>query len=203
MFEINGTLQRLYCQNLCLLAKLFLDHKTLHFDVDPFMFYILTENDYSGSRIVGYFSKEKHSKDGYNLACILTMPAHQKKGYGNFLIQFSYELSKLEGKTGSPEKPLSDLGYVSYRSYWKNILLKLLISVDRPVSIYDLSKLTAITEEDVTKTLQSLNLIKYYKGNHLLVITPDIIENHLAKQKPFKLLVNPRNIKWVPYRKEN
>jgi len=47
---------------------------------------------------VGYFSKEKCSEDGYNLACILTLPCYQKKGYGKFLISFSYELSKLEGK---------------------------------------------------------------------------------------------------------
>ncbi len=30
-------------QNLCLLAKLFLDHKTLYYDVEPFMFYVMTE----------------------------------------------------------------------------------------------------------------------------------------------------------------
>ncbi len=49
---------------------------------------------------VGYFSKEKCSEEGYNLACILTLPCYQKKGYGKFLISFSYELSKLEGKVG-------------------------------------------------------------------------------------------------------
>jgi GNAT superfamily N-acetyltransferase len=50
---------------------------------------------------VGYFSKEKNSEEGYNLACILTLPCYQKKGYGKFLIAFSYELSKLEGKVRS------------------------------------------------------------------------------------------------------
>ncbi len=33
---------QVYGQNLCLLAKLFLDHKTLHYDVEPFLFYVLT-----------------------------------------------------------------------------------------------------------------------------------------------------------------
>lgn len=34
--------EQIYCQNLCLLAKLFLDHKTLYYDVEPFLFYVLT-----------------------------------------------------------------------------------------------------------------------------------------------------------------
>ena len=35
---------KVYAQNLCLLAKLFLDHKTLYYDVEPFLFYILTRS---------------------------------------------------------------------------------------------------------------------------------------------------------------
>ena len=57
VFEVNGSDHKIYCQNLCLLAKLFLDHKTLYFDVEPFWFYVLTEVDKHGCHIVGYFSK--------------------------------------------------------------------------------------------------------------------------------------------------
>lgn len=64
MFEVDGREHKLYCQNLCLMAKLFLDHKTLYFDVDPFLFYVLCEIDKQGAHIVGYFSKEKESPDG-------------------------------------------------------------------------------------------------------------------------------------------
>jgi histone acetyltransferase MYST1 len=99
---------------------------------------------------------------GYNLACILTFPCHQRKGYGNFIIQFSYELSKKEEKVGSPEKPLSDLGLVSYRSYWTKVLLQILKEYSqKELSIMELTKMTSIKNEDIISTLQYLNMIKY------------------------------------------
>ena len=71
LWEVDGRANKIYCQNLCLLSKLFLDHKTLYYDVDPFLFYILTlyredESDArhgGGHQILGYFSKEKARGD--------------------------------------------------------------------------------------------------------------------------------------------
>lgn len=45
------------------------------------------------------------------------------QGYGKFLISLAYCLSHLEQKPGTAERPLSDLGAVSFRSYWTRQVL--------------------------------------------------------------------------------
>ncbi|GAB0492775.1 hypothetical protein MMPV_004044 [Pyropia vietnamensis] len=169
VFEVDGASNRMYAQNLCYIAKLFLDHKTLYYDVDPFWFYIMCEVDARGAHLVGYFSKEKHSEEDYNVACILTLPPYQRKGYGKFLIAFSYELSKLEGKVGSPEKPLSDLGLLGYRSYWSQVLVDLLRAESgAALSVTEISARTMMKTDDIVSTLQVLGLIQYYEGQHVV-----------------------------------
>eukprot|EP00111_Clytia_hemisphaerica_P017818 TCONS_00052684-protein len=200
VYEVDGRDNKTYVQNVCLLAKLFLDHKTLYFDVEPFLFYILCDVDREGAHLVGYFSKEKDSPEGNNVACILTLPPYQRKGYGKFLIAFSYELSKIEGMIGSPEKPLSDLGKLGYRSYWSWVLLDVLKSSSGTLSIKDLSATTSITTEDVIGTLQSLNMVKYWKGQHVICVTPKLVEDHL-KEFPLKrplISVDRTCLKWSP-----
>lgn len=198
-FEIDGRNQRTWCRNLCLLSKLFLDHKTLYYDVDPFLFYCMTRRDELGHHLVGYFSKEKESADGYNVACILTLPQYQRHGYGKLLIQFSYELSKKEGKVGSPEKPLSDLGLLSYRAYWAETLAALLIE-EKPseISVEEISQQTSMTTTDILHTLQTMNMLRYYKGQHIICITDQVSQAHekLKKKKRHKL--DPKKLIWKP-----
>ncbi|XP_046968017.1 histone acetyltransferase Tip60 isoform X2 [Vanessa cardui] len=204
-FEIDGRKNKCYAQNLCLLAKLFLDHKTLYYDTDPFLFYVMTEFDSRGFHIVGYFSKEKESTEDYNVACILTLPPYQRKGYGTLLIEFSYELSKFEGKTGSPEKPLSDLGLLSYRSYWAQTILEILINIkpvgdnEKPIiTINEICELTSIKKEDVISTLQNLNLINYYKGQYIVSVNQETIQQHEKAMEKKLLRIDPKCLHWTP-----
>uniref|UniRef100_UPI00398F35AF histone acetyltransferase KAT5 isoform X1 n=1 Tax=Pristiophorus japonicus TaxID=55135 RepID=UPI00398F35AF len=203
-FEIDGRKNKNYSQNLCLLAKCFLDHKTLYYDTDPFLFYVMTEYDCKGFHIVGYFSKEKESTEDYNVACILTLPPYQRRGYGKLLIEFSYELSKVEGKTGTPEKPLSDLGLLSYRSYWSQTILEILMELksengERPqITINEISELTSIKKEDVISTLQYLNLINYYKGQYILTLSEDIVEGHEKAMLKRHLRIDSKCLHFTP-----
>lgn len=118
------------------------------------------------------------------MACILTFPQYQKCGYGKFIISLSYELTKREDKTGSPEKPLSDLGKISYRSYWTHVLLNLLNDQKSSgnTSVKQISQQTGIKTEDIISTLQSLNMIQCWKGQHVIYVKQDIIQNYM-KQK--------------------
>ncbi|CAL8117193.1 unnamed protein product [Orchesella dallaii] len=197
-FEIDGRKDKVYTRNLCLLSKLFLDHKWVAFDTDIFLFYVMTIWDDRGCHLVGYFSKVKESVDNYNVACILTLPPYQRRGYGKLMIELSYELSKREGKLGAPEKPLSDFGLLSYRSYWSEKILDILcyrkclswtvkhednmdgeeaddmsrISIDR------LCEMTGMKNEDVISTLRTLNVVNYSQGGYVIVLTEDRLRKY-------------------------
>ncbi|XP_058451697.1 histone acetyltransferase KAT7 [Malaya genurostris] len=202
VWQVDGKRHKQYCQNLCLLAKFFLDHKTLYYDVEPFLFYVMTLADSDGCHTVGYFSKEKNSFLNYNVSCILTLPPYQRKGYGRLLIDFSYLLTRVEGKIGSPEKPLSDLGLISYRSYWKDVLLAYLCS--RPgttLSIKDISQEMAINSYDIVSTLQALGMMKYWKGKHIILKKQDVLEEYeeRVKRRGNMPKIDPSCLKWTPF----
>lgn len=202
VFEVDGKKNKIYCQNLCLLAKLFLDHKTLYYDVEPFLFYVMTEADNTGCHLVGYFSKEKNSFLNYNVSCILTMPQYMRQGYGKMLIDFSYLLSKVEEKVGSPERPLSDLGLISYRSYWKEVLLRYMYNFKgKEISIKEISQETAVNPVDIVSTLQSLQMLKYWKGKHLVLKRQDLIDEWKAKETKRgnnNKTIDASCLKWTP-----
>ncbi|KAG5021122.1 hypothetical protein JHK87_016977 [Glycine soja] len=165
MFEVDGKKNKVYGQNLCYLAKLFLDHKTLYYDVDLFLFYVLCECDDRGCHMVGYFSKE--------------------------------------GKVGTPERPLSDLGLLSYRGYWTRVLLDILKKHKGNISIKELSDMTAIKAEDILTTLQSLELIQYRKGQHVICADPKVLDRHLKAAGRGGLEVDVSKLIWTPYKEQS
>ena len=113
---------------------------------------------------------------------------------------------------GSPEKPLSDLGLLSYRSYWAWQILAILRDSDDDggggggarcdaLSIMDLTRLTSIKHEDIITTLQHLGLIRYINGAHIIAAPGDVVEREFqrlnAKPGP---VVDASRIHWAPTR---
>lgn len=120
---------QLFCQNLSLFAKLFIENKSVCFDVHTFLYYVLVAKNPEKPRspvddaaskskrrstrvgseeptpqIIGFYSKEKLSWDNNNLACILIFPPWQRLGLGQLLMGVSYDMGWREGRLGGPEK---------------------------------------------------------------------------------------------------
>lgn len=80
------------------------------------------------------------------------------------------------------------------------VLLNALRDVKGTVGVSGLSQLTCIAPDDIVSTLQYLNLVKYWKGQHVICVTPKIIEE-LLQTKFFrapKIVVDPSCLRWTP-----
>ncbi|KAF2749422.1 hypothetical protein M011DRAFT_456894 [Sporormia fimetaria CBS 119925] len=202
-FEVDGRKNPVYCQNLCLLAKLFLGSKTLYYDVEPFLFYVMTENDSYGCHFVGYFSKEKRSSSLNNVSCILVLPIHMRKGYGQYLIEFSYLLTRKEKKTGSPEKPLSDMGLVSYRKYWRLVLCQELLNLKgSSTSITAISDKTGMTPDDIVSGLEGLRALVRdpETGRYAFRLDYAYFKQYIEKCNATNApKIKPECLVWTPY----
>ena len=99
---------------------------------------------------------------------------------------------------GSPEKPLSDLGKLSYRSYWSWVILNILKEAGGIVPIKELSKMTSFTINDIIETLNLLNMVKCVKEQHVICV-----EEHLRAMENKKPIieVDPSFMKWEPPKK--
>ncbi|KAI4215008.1 MAG: hypothetical protein LQ349_009178, partial [Xanthoria aureola] len=171
IYEVDGEGHQLFSQNLSLFAKLFLDNKSVFFDVASFNFYLLahkTTTDHlpeSQPQIIGFFSKEKMSWDNNNLACILVFPPWQRKGLGKILMGISYELSRLEGRIGGPEKPLSELGRMGYLKFWQARVAGALLDLRNKsaLSVEEIADACWMLPEDVITTIKEMDCLETKK----------------------------------------
>ncbi|CEP09752.1 hypothetical protein [Parasitella parasitica] len=161
----------------------------------------MTETDQHGCHFVGYFSKEKRSVMNFNVSCILIMPTYQRKGYGQYLIDFSYLLTRHEHKIGTPEKPLSALGLLGYQRYWDYTILKHfgLKMDEKHESINDISMKTGMTPDDIIATLQRNNMLIFSNGQYVLHINKRDIKLKMAKfDSKNNLKIDSKNLIWTP-----
>jgi histone acetyltransferase HTATIP len=66
------------------------------------------------------------------------------------------------------------------------------------VSVADISEDTCIKKDDVISTLNHLNLMLYYKGQYIIVVTNDQIDAHRRAIVKRTIRIDPRRIVWQP-----
>ncbi|KAJ1983469.1 K(lysine) acetyltransferase [Dimargaris verticillata] len=186
IFEVDGKAHKLYGQNLALFGKLFLENKTVSYDIDRFYFYVLTRTFTSDGvtavQVLGYFSKEKASLEQHNLACIVVFPPFQGQGHGQLLIDLSYTLTRREGGSGTPERPLSAQAERSYRTYWQKAVLSALHEHSREYYALDrLCRQTGMTGDDVMTTLYRLGLVQHWHSQAVLCIPKDDLQQRIDR----------------------
>eukprot|EP00760_Papus_ankaliazontas_P016761 PhM_4_TR16832/c0_g1_i1/m.9041/K11308/MYST1, MOF, KAT8; histone acetyltransferase MYST1 len=200
VFELDGrsNVSQRQCQQLCLLGKLFIDHKTIITEVDDFVFYVLCEHDDTGCHVAGFFSKEcEVNVENNNLACLVVLPQYQGKGYGRLLIELSYELSKREKRPGTPEQPLTRAARGAYLSYWRCVVLEALLlhyeGSEGTCSVAELSSRTGMVEHDVVIALVSLGI---WQDDGSICLPRAVVAAHKAGLRRIKVKLDPKKMRW-------
>ena len=89
IYEVLGWKSPSFCENLCLLATLFIESKVEIKNVHRFRFYVLMVKYADGqSHIGGFFSKLQY-QERLNLSCLLIFPPYRNRGFGSLMIEIS------------------------------------------------------------------------------------------------------------------
>ncbi|KAK8860709.1 hypothetical protein M9Y10_012374 [Tritrichomonas musculus] len=223
VFEIEGAKNTMFCQCLCLLGRLFLEDKAVFYDVTQFTFYVMAKyefkldldtnssnpNDSNNNSnqnsneikmsIVGFYSLDKYTSDNI-IACIVVFPQYQRDGFGKTLISLAYTIAKRKNIRGGPESPLSDLGSIAFKSYWRDSILDFIHNYGTDDTDSDrISEATFISHADVHETLKGLDLlIKVQKGRPATIDRQgaEILYEQYKRQMHF---INEENLIWLPH----
>ncbi|GEQ71169.1 hypothetical protein JCM33374_g4850 [Metschnikowia sp. JCM 33374] len=174
--KVRGFRHPLFCQNLALFGKLFLDDKSVFYNVEAFDFYVVYGyGHYHGHdpsmmklsplRPMGFFTKEVNSwESDNNLACICIFPPFQRLGLGSLLIEFSYALASVtpgQSRSG-PEFPLSPYGKVLYLRFWARRLAFVILNEvahNERLTLSLLADTTGFRKEDILMTLEYMGVL--------------------------------------------
>lgn len=172
--KIRGFRHELFCQNLSLFGKLFLNDKSVYYNVQAFDFYVVYGCDshdepprtlHKQYKPMGFFSKEINSWEAdNNLACICIFPPFQRLGLGLLLIEFLYALAAVTpGQTWlGPEFPLSPYGQVAYLRLWSRRLAFVLANdISKPtVTLPELACRTGFRKDDILFTIEYMGIMQ-------------------------------------------
>jgi histone acetyltransferase MYST1 len=115
---------------------------------------------------------------------------------------FSYELSRRQGILGSPEKPLSDLGYAGYISFWSRELAIIFTTSSfkyksHTFTLEALQDLTGFRSDDILTALKNMGLIEARrKRDGAFVISVEAAARWTKTHKiDIKPLIDPKHVR--------
>ena len=75
------------------------------------------------------------------------------------------------------------------------------VSCSRDISVKTFSEEMGINSYDIISTLQYLGMIKYWKGQHVILKKEDLIDDYLSKvrSRPKGRQIYSNALKWKPY----
>lgn len=210
--KVRGFQHPLYCQNLSLFGKLFLDDKSVFYNIHAFDYYIIFghKGSASGSSIdtsehfrpMGFFSKEVNSWDSdNNLACICVFPPYQRLQLGNLLIEFSYKLALVTPSQTllGPEFPLSPYGRIVYLRFWSRRLAftiynDFLDGGEASCTLMDLALATGFRKEDILMALEYMSVLACAPDSNRIVLSKQLLLDWCQRNKVDpKVLSSPFN----------
>ena len=66
------------------------------------------------------------------------------------------------------------------------------------VSIDDICKRTCMKEDDVRSTMEVNDLLMYYKGEYIYVLSDEAVKSHKRSVEKRKMRIDPKCIQWKP-----
>jgi histone acetyltransferase MYST1 len=202
VFQIHGRDHKITGQCLCLLCKLFLDHKTLCYDIGCYVFYVLCECDQTCCHIAAFFSKQRSCAANDIISCIVVLPPFQRRGYGSLLISVAYEIARRGDVIGGPERPLSQLGQVTFERFWKDEIMELFALYGEKLRTVDLiSKMTSFRREEVELILKKLQIVKKYDNEKALEFDFDALDQRIREFRGCGkrcAKIDPNYFIWLP-----
>ena len=66
------------------------------------------------------------------------------------------------------------------------------------ITINEICERSSIKKEDVLYTLQKANLIHYYKGQHILTLSKELLEKYEKQTAKRTIKIDPKCLHWSP-----
>ena len=93
---------------------------------------------------------------------------------------------------------MSDLGLLSYRSYWSDVIVGALIQYQGEITLDELAQQTSITHDDLMHTVHALDLLKYHKGQYIICLSEKNIKDYERAMAKQKTSIDPACLHWSP-----